>query len=386
MITADLGAELTAAVRGAVRAGILPEAAATRSSGTLRQPPGGAPGSYASSLPFEIARRAGLRPTAVAEILAARLRLPAWIGAVTVTGDGYLTVEVTPPALAALAVRIVVAGPACARSGALAGTDLTAPPLPDLAAAATWQQARQDQAAALTGRLAAAAGATVIVTPEAKRMPPTASPAPPRAAAAPFPAPATPAGQIGDPVRPMSGPVLPVPVSAGVAYAGPDIVRYLLARAPAGAAGGGAVAVSNRLSDPAHLVRFARADAAAVRRWAADLGLARGDADDQLAVRLGLPAERALLDQLSWLPERIASAARRRRPDEFPRYLEGVAAAWLDCRESCPALPFGGQRAPRNAAGTSARLWLAEAARTVLDSGLKLIGIDLAGVSRTGLL
>ncbi|HBW19783.1 MAG TPA: hypothetical protein DEH11_12615, partial [Actinobacteria bacterium] len=128
------------------------------------------------------------------------------------------------------------------------------------------------------------------------------------------------------------------------------------------------------------------ADAGAVRRWAGDLGLARTEADARLARLLAHPAERVLLDQLSWLPERIAGAARRGRPEEFPRYLESVAAAWLDCREACPALPFGGHAAPRDAAGRSARLWLAEAARTVLGTGLELIGIGPAGLSHTGLL
>lgn len=359
MILADLAAELDTAVRSAIAAGWLPSQAARAGiSGSWDRPPDGAPGVYASSLPFELARLAGAEPARIAAGLAAGLPAADWISAAIVTGGGYLTITVTPSALAALAVRIATAGPGCSRSDALAGTTMTAPPLPDLAAEPDWQQAWQDQALALTGRLARAAGGTVLVTPEAKRISATAT-------------------------RPAPGPAA---VPAAVAYGGADVVRYLLARTPPGRRGELAegILVSNQLSDPAGLVRFAHSDTAAVQRWAAALGLERTEPDGRLTGLLAQPPERAILDQLSWLPERVASAARRRRPDEFPRYLEYLAAAWLDCREACPALPFGGRAAPRDAAGTSARLWLAEAARTVLATGLELIGIGPAGSSPSG--
>jgi hypothetical protein len=122
-------------------------------------------------------------------------------------------------------------------------------------------------------------------------------------------------------------------------------------------------------------VRFAAADAAATGRWAAELGLARLE-PPLAAGQLGEPAEITLLTELSWLAERVAGAARRRQPDELPRYLERLAGAWLDVREGCPALPFGGRAAPGGAAGTSARLWLAEATATALGAGLDLVGIQ----------
>ena len=68
-------------------------------------------------------------------------------------------VTVTAAALARLAVRITRAGPGCARSGALAGTGLTRPAPADLASARTWEEARQRVHAAVTARLAGAAGA-----------------------------------------------------------------------------------------------------------------------------------------------------------------------------------------------------------------------------------
>jgi arginyl-tRNA synthetase len=90
------------------------------------------------------------------------------------------------------------------------------------------------------------------------------------------------------------------------------------------------------------------------------------------------PQELALLVAMSWLPERVAAAARRRRPAELAAYLEYVAGAWFDCRETCPALPFQGSGAPNPAAAEqlAARLCLADAARTVLSCGLGLLGVS----------
>jgi arginyl-tRNA synthetase len=132
--------------------------------------------------------------------------------------------------------------------------------------------------------------------------------------------------------------------------------------------------VVNDFSNPFFGVRYAHADAASVLRWAADLGVDRGRPGAFQPGRLMHPAELRLLDLMSWLPERAVSAARRRRPDVFTRYLEGLGRAWLDCRESCPALPFGGRAAPRDAAAAAARLWLAAAAQTALGTGLRLLG------------
>jgi hypothetical protein len=179
-----------------------------------------------------------------------------------------------------------------------------------------------------------------------------------------------------------------------VAYAGDDAVRYWLARLPASRAGvlDQVISVSR---DPAasgerqpyaaqpYLLRdlapvtFALSDAAATGRWATELGVARADrAGPPGAAPLGCPAEIVLLTELSWLAERVAGAARRRQPAELPRYLERLAAAWRDCREACPALPFGGAAAPRDADVASARLGLADATRTALAAGLGLIGVN----------
>jgi hypothetical protein len=358
VIPADLGAELTAAVRAGVAAGELPPAAARVSTGGTWRPVPGRPASYATSLPFTLGRLAGHDPAAIADRLGRAVAPAPWISSAGATGDGYLTITVTPAALAGLAVRITRAGPRCAR-GAAAGDPARparpVPPLPDLAAAPDWHRAWQDQAAALAARLARAAGT-------------------------PAPAGRGPSGQ--DPER--GWPSAHVarqghgPVASAVTYAGAEVVRYWLARMLTwrGSEPDGGPPVTRDLSNPFYAVTFAQADAASVLRWAADLGLRRDERDEGRAGRLGEPAELAMLARLSWLGERVAGAARRGRPAELPRYLEELAADWLDCRESCPALPFGGRAAPRDAAGISARLWLAAATATALAAGLDLIGVS----------
>jgi arginyl-tRNA synthetase len=343
VIPGDIGAELAAAIAS----GELPPAAAGHAAaGTWRLPPRAGPGSYATSLPFPLARAAGQDPAAVAARLAARLSRLSWVSAAAQAGGGYLTVTVTAAALAGLATRVVAAGGGCARSDALAGTTVTAPGRADLAAASGWDEARRRVAAAATGRLATAAGAKT----KPERLP---SPA------------AVPPGRPG-------------PVSAAVAFCGADAVRYLLVRSRASPGDGIDVAagVESLVARPYFAVRYAHADAASALRWAAGLGLDGGPPAAFRADLLGHPSELALLAAISWMPERVASAARRRRPDHFARYLEFLAVAWLDCRERCPALPFGGRAAPREQAGIAARLWLAAAARTAFGTGLRLLGIE----------
>ncbi len=123
------------------------------------------------------------------------------------------------------------------------------------------------------------------------------------------------------------------------------------------------------------MVQAGHAEAASTLRWAADLHLERAACSADITGALTERAEFELLSLLSWLPVRVASAARRSRPGELPRYLELVAEAWQACRQHSPALPFGGQAAPAGPAVTGARLLLADAARTVLAAGLALTGI-----------
>jgi len=343
VLTGDLD-RLLAAEISALR----PPPPAITTAGTWEPaPPGNAPGTYATPIAFRLADGSLVGQQRIAMTLAAALRRADWVCGATVTG-GYVTVTVTPDALAALAPRITAAGPACARSTALAGKAVPAPPAPDLAAAAGWAEARRRLAAFLTAQLAEVAGARIFPTELAER----------EVVLARGPGPAT------------------GPVAAAIEFAGAGAIRYALARLPPGAPAevDPCRAAAHHIGVPAYAVRYAHAHAVSTLRQAAELGLSLGEAADFQPRLLAHPSEQALLDELSWLAERVAGAARRARPDVFPRYLERLAGAYFDCQEQRPAarpgLTAGGPE-------LTARLWLAAATATTLRAGLDLLGVDV---------
>jgi arginyl-tRNA synthetase len=320
--------------------------------------PTGIPGQYAAS----VARTLGGHPREAARDLAAALAGAPWIEKAEVTGPGYLTVTVTAAALAAVADRVAEAGPGCAASDALAGLTVPAPPSGDPLAAATWEEARAALAARLTARLAVAAGAEVPGATRLRSGQPGTEPD------------ANPRGQDH---------VAPGEIAAAVAFAGRDAVMFALARAiPGRPLRVAPEIIARRVADnPAYAVRYAHARAASGVRWAlassgddpsypASGDTGRSVRDAESAPRLPAdPGELALLDALSWLPERVAVAARRGRPDEFARYLEELAGVTVDVLSSA--------RHPGNAAAPgSGRLALARAARTGLAAGLGLLEVS----------
>jgi arginyl-tRNA synthetase len=309
-----------------LRRAILAAAGAGAEDPLLR--PGPAPGRYTTALPFRLT--AG--PRAAATRLAGTLREAPWIAQAEVTGPGFVTVTVTHDTLARLAIRIAQAGPACAASDALAGRTVPAPPEAPLASAPSWPQARAVLAVQLTARLAVTAGAHLH--PERAAVPPP--PPPPRG-----------------------------PVAEAADWAGADAVRFALARMPPGGEPPDPADVARHvLANPAYAVRYAHAAAAAVLRWAVALGTRPAGFTPRL---LAEPGELALLDALSWLPERVAVAARRGRPDEFAGYLAELAARTIDTMSTTSFTKV--------ADISSERLWLADAARTGLAAGLNLLGI-----------
>jgi CheY-like chemotaxis protein len=336
-----------------LRRAILAAAGRTDADPQLR--PAGAPGRYASSLPFRLTPP-GQDPRAIAAGMAARLETEPWIATAKVTGAGYLTVTVTPDALAAQAVLIPRAGPACAASDALRGRTVPAPPPADPLTQPTWSQARATLAAQLTPRLATTAGATLF-SPERGLLPPPAQESPAPGKTRPG---ATAADQAG---------AEPGPVVAAVDYAGRDAVRFALARMPPGGpAPEPAVVARHVLANPAYAVRYAHAATAAVLRWAAALGTSPAGFRPRLLAEPPGSDELALLDVLSWLPERVAVAARRGRPDEFAGYLEELATQTIDTMNTTGFTTISSI--------SSERLWLADAARTALATGLGLLGVD----------
>jgi arginyl-tRNA synthetase len=341
VITADIRRAVWEAARAA---GELPvssvEPGQPEDRSTLRPVPaelGGRPGRYASTLPYLLASQ---RRTAnqIAAVLAGRLAGLQWIAEAAAT-DGYLTVTVTDEALAGLAVRIPAAQ-RCGRSDILRGMSVAVPAVAALTVM-SWEDARVWLTAQIAGRLAAEAGANIH---SSIRM------------------------------GPVGCDATGAPILAAITYAGRDAVNYALISQDQPAIG--TVPARHHLDNPLYAVRYAHAHAASTLRQAADLGLSMGEAGEIAPRLLGQPQERVLLDAMSWLPERVAWAARRGRPGEFARYLEELASAYHDCRESCPALPFGGIGAPRGEGALRARLWLVTAAKTAIAAGLELLGID----------
>ncbi len=390
MLSADLRHALAAAARAAGHPG------PWRDVG-LRD--GGAPGRYASSLPLRFAD-----PPGTARVMAVALRAEDWIADAEPTGHGYLTITVTPEALTRTAVEAAETGPACACSDALAGTTPPPPrtgppptgprPTGPLPAAATWAEARELVTAQVTARLAVAAGATVAADDNAERacVHRVATPRAqlPQAAGQYLPPPVTTSG--------LS------PVASAVEFAGPDAIRYALARIPPERpAALDPVACARHVpANPAYAVQYAHSCAASTLRWAAALGLSRGEAAAVPSGSLAHPRERALLAALSWHPDEVARAARRGRPHEFAVFLEELAETYQVCRVTCPAWPVpehvGAEHdgacheseAPHSGAWPGearhagrpgdvrtvrARLWLAAAAAAGLAAGLELFGV-----------
>jgi arginyl-tRNA synthetase len=365
VIIGDLSAALATAAAAAVAAGGLADdgglgADPGRAAGTWGPVPpeaGGGPGSYATTLPFVLAHHLAADPARVAAALAAALRpilAEAEISDISVTGGGYLSFTLTPDTLARLAVRISLAGPGCARSQALGGVRVTAPRETRLASARDWPDAWRRLTAEQAGRLAEAAGAEVTWVP------------------------ALPA---------KTGPGERGPVAEAVTYAGEDAVRFALSRlasGPASRSSGPGLAprgmAAQYLGNPAYAVRYAHAHAASALRQAADLGLPELDVERFQPCLLAHPSERVLLDAMSWLPERVAGAARRRQPHVVAAYLEDLAGRYFDWQEACPVMRPGSVP-PRPLGGelTQARLQLASAARTALEAGLQLLGIAAPG-------
>jgi arginyl-tRNA synthetase len=302
--------------------------------------PGRQPGRYTVGLPLRLAPEA---PLPVAEAMAARLDREPWIASATPAPQGYLIITVTDDALEQQAIRVTKAGPVnAARSDALTGTTLTPPPA---SGDGPWAEARTTVLFQVTAALGTAAGASV----------------PPDFFDRRWGATLTAFGDAG-------------PVREAVAFAGPDAIRYTLARTPAEhlVAPDPQVAARHIEANPAYAVQYAYSCAATTLRWAADLGLSRGPAEQFRPGSLAHPRERALLDALSWLPEQVARAARRGRPHEFTTYCEELAETYQVCRVTCPAWP---ERQPV----VRARLWLTGAVAASLAAGLGLLGVSAPG-------
>jgi arginyl-tRNA synthetase len=122
--------------------------------------------------------------------------------------------------------------------------------------------------------------------------------------------------------------------------------------------------------NPVFYVQYAHARIASLLRNAGELGISRGESFD--GGLLAEPREGDLLAALGEFPRIVAGAAELREPHRVARYLEELAGTYHRFYDGCRVLPMGDEPATDL---TRARLWLVEATRIVLSSGLGLLGV-----------
>ncbi len=122
MTPEELSAAVEAAVRSAVDDGVLPLAADQIPADLgVERPKNRDHGDYATNAAMRLAKPAGMRPRAVAEAIAERLRRSAGISSVDIAGPGFLNITLEAAAAGQLAALVVEAGQAYGRGDSLAG-------------------------------------------------------------------------------------------------------------------------------------------------------------------------------------------------------------------------------------------------------------------------
>jgi len=156
-------------------------------------------------------------------------------------------------------------------------------------------------------------------------------------------------------------------------WIGADALRYSLARFPADSP----IALDpeqlkkNTNDNPVFYVQYAHARSAAAARNAAAKGVTREQFD---AALLTDPTENELLAVLGQFPSVVAGSAEFREPHRIARYLEQVAGAYHSWYAATRITPVAEDEAI--APVHSTRLWLNDAATTVLANGLELLGVS----------
>jgi arginyl-tRNA synthetase len=156
---------------------------------------------------------------------------------------------------------------------------------------------------------------------------------------------------------------------------GVDAARYALVRSSADSTLDIDLALwARRSSDnPVYYVQYAATRAASVLRNAAEAGIAEPDPATVDLSLLSHPRESELLLALAEFPQVVATAAELREPHRVARYLEEkVAKAAQRFWDECQVLPKGDEEV---APTTAPRLLLWRATRTVLENGLRLLGV-----------
>jgi arginyl-tRNA synthetase len=161
-----------------------------------------------------------------------------------------------------------------------------------------------------------------------------------------------------------------------VEWIGVDAARYALVRQPTDSniTLDIDVLTSQTNDNPVFYIQYAHARMCSVKRNAAEMGIDRGAAEEFDPGLLSHEKENELLGKLGEFPRIIAEAGRRREAHLIARYLEELARDYHRFYDECRILPKGDLELPAEL--TRARMWLAEAAQTVLANGLGLLGVS----------
>ncbi|MDH6133065.1 arginyl-tRNA synthetase [Kitasatospora sp. MAA4] len=160
-----------------------------------------------------------------------------------------------------------------------------------------------------------------------------------------------------------------------VDWIGVDAARYTLTRSPTDSTITLDINVltSQTNENPVFYVQYAHTRMCGVTRKADSMGISKGAAEDFKPELLATQWESALLGELGEFPKVIATAGELREPHRIARYLEKLAGEYHRFYDHCQILPKGDDEATDL---TRARLWLADATRTVIANGLGLLGVS----------
>ncbi|MEU0938482.1 arginine--tRNA ligase [Embleya sp. NPDC005971] len=157
-----------------------------------------------------------------------------------------------------------------------------------------------------------------------------------------------------------------------VEWIGVDAARYSLARSSTDSTITLDIDIltSHKNENPVFYVQYAHARMSAVERKAAERGIVKGEFKPEL---LSTEWESDLLGMLGEFPRVVAKAAEMREPHHVARYLEQLAGTYHRFYDHCQILPKGEEEVTDL---THARMWLAEATKTVVANGLALLGVS----------
>lgn len=161
-----------------------------------------------------------------------------------------------------------------------------------------------------------------------------------------------------------------------VDWIGVDAARYTLARSSTDSTITLDVNVltSQTSENPVFYIQYAHTRMCGVQRKAESMGITKGSAEDFKPELLATEWESELLGALADFPRVVAKAGELREPHHVARYLEDdVARKYHRFYDNCQILPKGDEEVTDL---TRARLWLADATRTVVANGLALLGVS----------